>query len=138
MRKPLLTLPLLLLLTNGCGGYKEPPVGTHPNTGATIERIAYKTVVGAKAFLDSIKKDHPECISSSTDLCNLLRQATFAKDLLIDAGEAFCSGGSFGQPLAACNVPDQTTNAYNIAYDKLSGALNNYKKIETDLRGVVK
>ena len=72
----------------------------------STERAAYSTVVAAKAFLDSIKSAHPECSSASnmSPLCADLRRAVNAKDLLVDAGEIYCSGAEFDRG-AACQPP---------------------------------
>lgn len=117
----LILVPLILLLS-GC---------------PKLERNAYNTVVASKAFLDSVKNNHPECSTDTlTRTCKLLRQATSAKDLLIDAGEEYCSGGQFetGGP---CNPPTKGTPAYQIATDKLRAALASYNAIERDLKGAL-
>ena len=102
-----------------------------------VERSAYNTVVGSKAFLDSIKAKHPECATGATStVCVYLKKATSAKDLLIDVGEAYCSGTSFDQGLA-CSPPIKGTPGYDIAIGKLKAALAGYQQAETDLRGVL-
>lgn len=107
-------------------------------TGCTpIERVAYNTVVGAKAFLDSVKSKHPECTSPSVaTLCIDLQKATSAKDLLIDAGEVYCSGSSFDTG-GACQPPVKGSAAFDIAVGKLKAALAGYQQTEADLRGLL-
>lgn len=125
MRQKLSLLLLSSLLLGGC---------------TPIEKVAYRTVVGAKGFLDSVKQAHPECtnpVTPSPRICVLLVQATSAKDLLIDAGEAYCSGQGFGQPGIPCNAPKKGTPEYQIAIDKLNGALANYEQTEKDLKGII-
>ncbi len=101
--------------------------------------VAYKTVVGSKAFLDSVKASHPECTkpeNTNLKLCVLLVQATSAKDLLIDAGEIFCGGQGFEKG-GACNPPSKGTPGYQIAVDKLNAAIQSYEQIEKNLKGVL-
>jgi hypothetical protein len=122
--KRLLIIPFLLVL-----------VGCSP-----VERQAYRTVVAAKAFLDAEKKAHPEC--SATDvtnvgaLCDDLRKATAAKDVLIDALEVYCSGADFENG-GACQPPTKGTPAQTQAVAKLKAALAYYEQTETDLKGVL-
>ena len=71
----------------------------------TVQSDAYKTVVAAKAFLDDQKTKHPECATgAASQTCNYLKQATAAKDALIDAGEAYCGGPQF-EAGGACQAP---------------------------------
>lgn len=116
----LLILPLTLLI-NGC---------------SPIEKQAYNTVVGAKAFLDSMKSQHPECSTATSTLCVSLKRATGAKDALIDAVEVYCSSPAFlnGGP---CTPPSKGTPASQQALDKLKAAITNYDQIESDVRKVV-
>lgn len=103
------------------------------------EKIAYKTAVGAKAFLDSVKKAHGECTipqAITPRVCTLLVQTTSAKDLLIDAGEAYCGGKTFDEG-GACNAPKKGDAAYQVSIDKLSAALKVYQQAEKDLKGIL-
>lgn len=101
-----------------------------------VERQAYNTIVAAKGFLDSLKSQHPECVSATSALCVDLKRATSAKDSLIDAVEVYCSGPQFenGGP---CNAPAKGTPAAQQAADKLKAAIANYEQTEKDLKGVV-
>jgi len=104
------------------------------------ERVAYETAVGAKAFLGSMQKAHPECAIASvtpTALCGNLARAVAAKDLLIDAGEIYCGGPSFDVDGGACDPPAKGTLGYQIARDKLQAAIRNYTQAEADLRKAV-
>ena len=103
---------------------------------ATIEISAYQAVVGAKAFIDAEKKMHPECPNSTT-LCGDLEKATAAKDLLIDAAEAYCAGPQF-EAGGACQPPAKGTDAYQQAAHKLTAALANYNQTAADLKGILK
>lgn len=103
----------------------------------SLERTAYNTVVASKAFLQSIKMKHPECVSGTVSvICADLAKATAAKDLLIDVGEIYCAGATFdnGGP---CSPPTKGTPQYDQAIAKLKAALAGYNQAETDLRGVL-
>lgn len=120
MKKIVVLLPLLLLL--GC---------------TSVEQAAYKTVVASKAFLDSVKAKHPECgLANTSTLCADLRKATAAKDLLIDAGEAYCGGPQFdaGGP---CQPPAKGTPQLAQMTAKLKAALAGYQQAEKDMRGLL-
>lgn len=110
-------------------------------TGCTpIERTAYNTVVAAKAFLDSVKSQHPACASTvnTSTLCNDLRKATSAKDLLIDAGEAYCHVDILATTdTTPCNPATAGTPAYQQAIAALQQALSGYSQAEKDLKGVI-
>lgn len=124
MRIKLIPLLLLNSLLFGC---------------TPIEKTAYRVAVGSKVFLDSIKKAHPECtqaMQTVPKICTLLVQATAAKDLLIDAGETYCGGGTF-ETGGACNPPKKSDSKYQIALTKLQAALSNYEQTEKDLRGAI-
>lgn len=105
-----------------------------------IERQAYNVFVGAKAFLDAEKKMHPECAQASAGvpsaLCVDLSRATAAKDLLIDAAEAYCAGPQF-EVGKACEPPAKGTPAYDQAVSKLKAAITNYNQTAADLKGVL-
>lgn len=103
----------------------------------SVEQAAYKTVVASKAFLDSVKAKHPECAAGqATTLCADLRKATAAKDLLIDAGEAYCGGQQFdaGGP---CQPPAKGTPQLAQMTAKLKAALAGYNQAEKDMRGLL-
>lgn len=102
-----------------------------------IEKDAYLVAVGAKAFLDSEYSKHPECATNpATNVCVLLRKATSAKDVLIDAAEVYCGGPGYmtGGP---CAPPAKTDTAYKVAYDRLSAALADYQQTEKDLKALL-
>lgn len=101
-----------------------------------VERQAYNTVVGAKAFLDSVKAKHPECPDSGV-LCNDLSRATAAKDLLVDAIELYCASAEFENG-AACTPPNKSEPAYVQGAAKLRAAINGYAQAEVDLKGVLR
>lgn len=101
-----------------------------------VEKDAYLAAHGAKAFLDSLKAQHPECSTTNNEICEYIRKATAAKDALIDAGEVYCSSSSFSNG-GACNPPDKKSPGYQQAQDKLRAALQNYEQIEKDLKAIV-
>lgn len=115
-----LLLPLVLLIS-GC---------------TPIERQAYNTIVGAKAFLDSMKAQHPECSTSSSTLCDTIKRATYAKDALITATEIYCSGPQF-EAGGVCNPPAKGTAAAQQVTAKLQAAITNYQSVESDVRKAV-
>ena len=101
-----------------------------------IERTAYNTVVGAKAFLDTERKAHPECVAgNTTTLCVDIAKAVAAKDLLIDAITVYCSGPDFNNG-GACNAPSKGSSAYTEEVAKLQAAINNYNQVAKDLQAV--
>lgn len=134
-----ITISLLLVVSlAGCGAYKtiNPQ---HPGVTDPVLNSSYNIVVGAKAFLDSVKLAHPECVTTAnTSICQKLNQATKAKDLLIDAGEVYCGGAGFETGKTPCNPPAKGTAALQTATDKLSAAMTAYKQIEADLKGAIK
>lgn len=102
-----------------------------------VERAAYNTAVGAKAFLDSVKSAHPECATTpTTTVCQDLTKATAAKDLLIDAIATYCGITPTTNPTQACTPPIKNTPAYTIATNALQSAIANYNQLATDLKGV--
>jgi hypothetical protein len=128
--KTLLLVPLLLFVS-GC------PL-------SPLERKAYDTVVGAKAFLDSEKKSHPECAYPATGpsanvtvtWCANINKGIASKDLLIDAITVYCAGPVFDAPdkMGACQPPAKGTPAYTQAQAKLQSAMNNYNQVAADLK----
>lgn len=103
-----------------------------------VEKVAYNTAVGAKAFLDSIKAKHPECATAMTTLCSDLRKATAAKDLLIDAGEAYCNEATFAATdKTACAPAPKGTAASSQAITALNSAIASYNQASADLKAVV-
>jgi hypothetical protein len=122
MRRMVLFLPLILLLS-GC---------------PRVERDAYNIVVAAKAFIGSLQSQHPECSTAQTTICVDLRKAAGAKDLLIDAGEAYCQESSFGvTDVTACVPAPKGTAAYTQALNALNSALSGYNQAEKDLKAVI-
>lgn len=106
-------------------------------TGCTpVEQDAYRTVVGANAFLKTTIGQHPECRTGATvnsPFCNKLAQAVGAKDLLIDAVEVYCAGPSFDAG-GKCQPPAKGTPAATQATAKLQAAIAAYKQAQTDLK----
>ena len=102
-----------------------------------LERQAYNTVVAAKAFIASMKSQHPECSSSASTLCTDLTKATAAKDALIDAAEVYCGGANFDNG-STCQPPNKGTSASQQAADKLKAAMAQFNQAQADLKGVVK
>jgi hypothetical protein len=101
-----------------------------------VERQAYNTVVAAKAFLDSEKKAHPECVAGAqATVCVDLARAVGAKDVLIDALEVYCSGPAF-ESGGACQAPKKGTPGQVQALAKIQAAITNYDQIEKDLKGL--
>jgi len=105
-------------------------------TCPTTEKAAYDTVVAAKAFIDKTKTQHPECATTGSTLCSDLTKATAAKDVLIDAIEAYCAGPNFNGG-GSCDPPAKGTPAYTQAFTKLQSALMAYNQTETDLKAVI-
>ena len=114
-----------------------------------LEKQAYDVIVGAKAFLDSAKAQHPECTTTARfvapdgtthtaipaiPICGTIRQATFAKDALIDALEIYCSGPQF-ESGGACQPPAKGTPAFDQAQNKLKDTIADYNQIANDLKG---
>ena len=111
----------------------------------SLERTAYNTVVAAKGFLDSEKKQHPECgltvagapvaINTTPDtvVCKDLAQAVGAKDALIDAITVYCSGPDFNNG-GVCQPPAKGTPAALQAQSKLQNAISMYNSIAADLK----
>ena len=124
-------------------GFKPPSAGAMivatliliVSIGCTpLERQAYNTVVGAKAFIGDQKKQHPECATVNSQICEYLSRATSAKDALIDAAEIYCSGPDF-ETGGVCNAPKKGTPAYDTATAKLKAAIANYNQFEKDVKG---
>lgn len=101
-----------------------------------LEKVAYQTVVGAKAFTDSVKKIHPECATATSTVCTDVAKAVSAKDALIDAAEAYCSGADF-ETGGVCNPPTKGTPASAQAIAKLKAAIATYAQTEKDVKGVL-
>jgi hypothetical protein len=118
----LIPLVMLCLVSIGC---------------TPIEDQAYKTIVGAKAFLDAEKAAHPECASNITaTVCVDLKRATSSKDFLIDAAETYCAGPQF-ETGGACQPPAKGTPALTQATAKLKAAIAAYSQSATDLKGAL-
>ena len=111
-----------------------------------IERSAYNTAVGAKAFLDSEKKAHTECAFPATGpsanvtitWCQNINKGIAAKDLLIDAITVYCAGPDFNAEggKGSCNAPAKGTPAYTQAVAKLQAAIDGYNQVANDLKGL--
>ena len=103
-----------------------------------VERTAYNTVVGAKAFLDTEKKAHPECgtwpSTSTAQWCVNINKAVASKDLLIDAITVYCAGPAFNNG-GACDAPKKGTPGYDQAVAKLQAAIAAYNQVAADLKG---
>ncbi len=117
--KKLIPIFALAVLLTGCN---QPP-----------EVIARDAIVGAKAALDTVKSHHPECVGSLTGLCGVLLKATGAKDVAIDALEAYCAGPSFDTG-GACNPPTKGTPAATQALNKLLDAISNMNQTIADVK----
>jgi len=103
------------------------------------EQAAYQAIVSSNAFLKSVKTQHPECATTppaASQTCQLLTQATAAKDTLIDATEAYCAGPTFNAG-GACSPPAKGTPAATQALAKLEAALANYNQTATDLKAAL-
>jgi hypothetical protein len=101
------------------------------------ERVAYNTIVASKAFLDSAKKQHPECASgAASTVCVDLKKATAAKDTLIDVVEIVCAGPTFNAG-GACNFPSKGSPGYQQALDKLNAAIASYNQASADLKAAI-
>lgn len=101
-----------------------------------VERDAYNTAVAAKAFLDTERKAHPECVPGVTStLCVDIAKAVAAKDVLLDALTVYCGGPNFANG-GACDAPKKGTPGAQQAIDKLNAAIANYKQIQADLKGL--
>jgi hypothetical protein len=116
---------VLALLLVGCAKSTTVPI---PTTGP-VERIAYDTIVTAKAFLDSEKQSHPECSTAASTLCVDLTKATSAKDALIDALEVYCAGPQF-EAGGACQVNSG-------ALSKLQAAIAGYNQTAANVKGAI-
>lgn len=104
----------------------------------SLEKQAYRTVVGAKAFIDAEKRQHPECVSGlQSTACAYLVRATSAKDALIDALEVYCAGAQFDQGSGPCQPPTKGTPAYVQGEAKLKAAIATYEQAEKDLKGAL-
>ena len=103
----------------------------------SLEKQAYNTIVGAKAFLDHARALHPECATSpNTTVCSDISRAVSAKDALIDATEVYCSGPQFENG-GACQAPAKGTPAYDQAVAKLKAAIASYNQMASDLKGAL-
>jgi hypothetical protein len=109
-----------------------------------IERTAYNTTVGAKAFLDSEKKAHPECafpasgpsVNVTITWCSNINKGIASKDLLIDAIEVYCAGPDFSTGTGACNAPAKGTPGATQAAAKLQAAIDAYNQVAADIKAV--
>lgn len=124
---------ILTLLISGCAAWKATTV-THPGTQDTLANNAYDVVAGAKGYLDSERKQHPECATvPASDVCTRISQAVGAKDLIIDALSVYCGGPNFSNG-GACDPPAKGTPAATQATAKLQSAISGYNIIAADLK----
>lgn len=98
-----------------------------------LERDAYNTAVGAKAFLDSEKDSNNCATDASSKACGLIAQGVSAKDALLDAIAVYCAGPTFNAG-GACNPPAKGTPAATQATAKLQAALTSYKTIAGEIK----
>lgn len=114
---------------------------------SSLERQAYNIIVGSKAFTQNISAKHPECgtrdvngiwqsAHNSAGVCSAIDKGIAAKDLLIDAAEAYCAGADF-ETGGACNVPTSKTLKDQLAA-KVQAAIQGYEQSETDIRALIK
>lgn len=105
-----------------------------------LERDAYNAIVGAKAFLDTIRSNHPECIKGqlAPGICGDITRAVAAKDTLIDAAEIYCASADFDATGAQCAPPAKGTPARDQAEAKLRAALTSYDMLAGDLKVALK
>jgi hypothetical protein len=117
--KRLLLLPLLLI-TLACPS-SQP-----------LEQTARDGVAAAKGYLDSAKRQHPECVATppaqSTD-CSVISRGVGAKDALIDAINIYCASADYSTGGGAC-VPNKDMQP------KLQEALNNLNLTISDVKKV--
>ena len=129
-------LLLLIPLLAACAGSKNPITAPHPGTTDVFANSTYDLIVSAKGYLDSEKSQHPECSTTSSDVCGRISQAVGAKDVIIDALSSYCAGPVFdatgGQ--GACNPPAAGTPALTQAKAKVQSAINGYNQIAADLK----
>lgn len=103
----------------------------------SVVQDAYSTIVASKAFLDTAKKQHPECASGGTAaVCQKLKQATSAKDALIDVVEIVCAGPNFNAG-GACDLPKKGTPGYDQAEAKIRAAIAAYNQAAADVKGAL-
>jgi hypothetical protein len=115
--KQLASILILALLTVACP------------TSTPIEKTARDGIATAKGFLDSEKTQHQECIGGSFPACDLINKAVAAKDVTIDALEAYCSGPAFDAGTGPC-TPQAALK------DKLTGALTNLNQTIADIKNL--
>jgi hypothetical protein len=103
-----------------------------------VEVTAYRTIVGAKAFITAEKQAHPECsdASNASAVCVDLQKATAAKDAMIDAEEVYCAGPQFDTGGGPC-TPSSDPNVKTLAAQKVGAAISSYNQILADLKGVL-
>ena len=101
-----------------------------------VEKNAYSTLVGAKAFLDYERTAHPECTTATTQFCTNLKQAVGAKDALADALIVYCAGSGFDAN-GGCQPPAKGTALDIQATAKLKAALALYNDAAKNLKTAV-
>jgi len=122
----------VLIVLGGCAAAKKNV--THPGTQDVLANNAYDVIATAKGYLDSERSQHPECATTpSVTVCARIQQAIGAKDLLIDALSAYCSGPNFLNG-GACDAPDKATPAGQQAVTKLKAAIDSYNQTAADLK----
>lgn len=115
-----LLLPLLLL----CSGCPK------------VETTARDAIAGAKKTTDNLKVKYG-CSGTPTtaSACATIAKVVAAKDLTIDALEAYCGGPSFDNG-GACNAPAKGTPAATQAAQKLQSALTGLQQTLADVKGL--
>lgn len=104
------------------------------------ERVAYDTLVSAKAFVSDQYAQHPECKTTppaTLAICVNLARAVSAKDALADALTVYCSGSDFANG-GPCQPPVKGTPAQQQAIAKLQAASQTFNQIESDIKGAIK
>lgn len=117
----LLLLAPLLLTISGC---------------PKVETTARDAIAGAKKTTDNLKVKY-NCSGTPTtaSACATIAKVVAAKDLAIDALEAYCGGPSFNNG-GACNSPTKGTPTATQAAQKLQTALTGLQQTLADVKGL--
>ena len=122
----------VLLLALFIAGCPKHSISQHPGTTDSLANNVYDVISSAKGYLDKEKSLHPECATSTSNVCTYISQAVGAKDLLIDALSAYCSGPNFLSG-GACDPPTGTPAQQQLT-GRLEAALGSYQTILADLK----
>lgn len=101
-----------------------------------LEMSARDGIAAAKGYLDSAKSKHPECVEAGPHAtpvsaqCTMISKGVAAKDLTIDALDAYCSNDEYQQHGGAC-APNKD------AKPKLESALSNLDDIMKQVKSIV-